>query len=174
VTSKIRQAHPDECSALTELTMRSKAHWGYDATFMADVREDLEIVADRFLPDFHVYVLESDTEMIGFYSLCPVDAEAMELTHLFIEPKHIGSGFGKQLLQHSLRMAQSLGFQRLTLSSDPYAESFYASQGTVRIGEKESTVRVGRMLPLMEYVFDSAGAAHKKLRRGISNEIDAN
>jgi N-acetylglutamate synthase-like GNAT family acetyltransferase len=156
---KIRHARPDECSALTELTMRSKAHWGYDGAFMADVREDLEIVAERFLPDFHVYVLENDIEIIGFYSLDPVDAETIELTHLFVEPKHIGSGFGKQLWQDSLVVAQSLGFRRLTLSSDPYAEPFYASQGAVRIGEKESTVRAGRMLPLMEYAFDSGRPA---------------
>jgi GNAT superfamily N-acetyltransferase len=159
VVPRIRQARPDECLALSELTMRSKAHWGYDAAFMADVRKDLEIVAARFLPDFHVYVLENDIEMIGFYSLDPVDAETVELTHLFVEPKHIGSGFGKQLWQHSLRVAQSLGFRRLTLSSDPFAEPFYASQGAVRIGEKESTVRAGRMLPLMEYVFESPKGA---------------
>jgi N-acetylglutamate synthase-like GNAT family acetyltransferase len=153
VVPKIRQARAEECNALSELTMRSKAHWGYDAAFMADVREDLEIVAERFLPDFHVYVLENDSEMIGFYSLDPVDADTVELTHLFVEPKYIGKGFGKQLWQDSLHVAQSLGFRRLTLSSDPYAEPFYASQGAARIGEKESTVRARRMLPLMEYVF---------------------
>jgi GNAT superfamily N-acetyltransferase len=166
VAPKIRQARPDECNALTDLTMRSKAHWGYDAEFMADVREDLEIIAARFLPDFHVYVLENDIEMIGFYSLDPVDAETVELTHLFVEPKHIGSGFGKQLWQHSLLVAQSLGFRRLTLSSDPYAEPFYASQEAVRIGEKESTVRAGRMLPLMEYAFDSERAAKTQTAPG--------
>jgi N-acetylglutamate synthase-like GNAT family acetyltransferase len=161
VVPRIRQARLDECPALTELAMRSKAHWGYDAAFMADVREDLEIVADRFLPDFHIHIVEADNETIGFHSLCPVEAEIVELTHLFVEPKYIGKGFGKQLWRHSLGVARSLGFQRLTLSSDPYAEPFYLSQGAVRIGEKESTVRAGRMLPLMEYVLDSTSGSEK-------------
>jgi GNAT superfamily N-acetyltransferase len=142
----------DECSELTELAMRSKAHWGYDSEFMANVRADLEVIPEKFLPGFHVYVLEMDKEMIGFYSLRPEDSETVVLEDLFIEPKHIGRGFGKYLWDHSLMIAQSLGFRRVTLISDPYAEPFYAKQGAVRIGEIESNALAGRMLPLMEYV----------------------
>jgi N-acetylglutamate synthase-like GNAT family acetyltransferase len=154
VVPKIRQARPDECSALTELTMRSKAHWGYDAAFMANVRKDLEVIAEKFLPDFHVYVLETDNEIIGFYSLRPEDAETVTLEDLFIEPKHIGRGYGGQLWDHSLRVAQKIGFSRLTLISDPYAEPFYARQGAVRIAEIESNALAGRMLPVMEFILN--------------------
>jgi len=150
---RTRQARPDEAGTLTELTMRSKAHRGYDAAFMADARADLEVVPDRFLPDFHVYILETDKELIGFYSLCSVDIRTVELTHLFIDPQHIGCDYGKRLWHHALLVAQSEGFRRVILSSDPFVEPFYASQGAVRIGMKESTVRAGRMLPLMEYEF---------------------
>ena len=31
----IRRARPDEADALTALATRAKAHWGYDAEFMA-------------------------------------------------------------------------------------------------------------------------------------------
>jgi N-acetylglutamate synthase-like GNAT family acetyltransferase len=163
VVPKIRQARLDECPALTELAMRSKAHWGYDATFMANVRADLEVIAGKFMPGFHVYILETENEVIGFCSLRPEDAETVALEDLFIEPKHIGHGFGKQLWDHSLRVAQSLGFQRVTLISDPYAEPFYARQGAVRFGEIESNALAGRMLPLMEYVFDPERAAKTRL-----------
>lgn len=152
---RIRQARPDEAGALTELTMRSKAHWGYDAEFMADARADLEVVPDRFLPDFHVYIMETNKEVIGFCSLCPVDIRTVELTHLFIQPQHIGHGYGKRLWRHALLVAQCEGYRRVILSSDPFAEVFYARQGAVGIGTKESTVRAGRMLPLMEFVFKS-------------------
>jgi N-acetylglutamate synthase-like GNAT family acetyltransferase len=152
VALRIRQARLEEGPLLTELTMRSKAHWGYDTAFMAAARADLEFVPERFLTGFHVYILEDDNAVIGFYGLCPADKETVELTHLFVEPQHIGGGHGKQLWEHAVKNAQSLGFRRLILSSDPFAEPFYASQGAVRIGEEESAVRKGRMLPLMEYI----------------------
>jgi N-acetylglutamate synthase-like GNAT family acetyltransferase len=154
VVPRIRQARMDECPALTELAMRSKAHWGYDAAFMANVRADIEVIPEKFMPGFHVYILETENEMIGFYSLRPEDAETVVLEDLFIEPKHIGRGYGKQLWEHSLRVAQSVGYSKMTLISDPYAEPFYARQGAVRIGEIESNALAGRMLPLMEYIFE--------------------
>jgi N-acetylglutamate synthase-like GNAT family acetyltransferase len=159
VVPRIRQARMDECPALTELAMRSKAYWGYDGTFMANVRADLEVIPEKFLPGFHVYILETENEMIGFYSLLPEDAETVVLEDLFIEPKHIGRGYGKQLWEHSLRVAQSVGYSKMTLISDPYAESFYARQGAVRTGEIESNALAGRMLPLMEYELRPAKAA---------------
>jgi len=152
VVPKIRQARPDECGLLTEVAMRSKAHWGYNAEFMTKVRADLEVIPEKFMPGFHVYVLE-DAGIIGFYSLRPVDAETIILEDLFIEPKHIGSGFGKLLWEHSLAVAGSLGYRKLTLISDPYAENFYAHLGAVRIGEAESNALAARMLPVMEYIF---------------------
>jgi len=153
---RIRQARPEEAAGLTELTMRSKAHWGYDAAFMADARADLEVVPARFQPDFHVYILETEKEIIGFCSLCPVEIRTVELTHLFIDPQHIGCGYGKRLWNHAVLVAQCEGYRRIILSSDPFAELFYASRGAVRIGMKESTVRAGRMLPLMEYILKPA------------------
>ena len=150
---RIRQARPDECSALTELAMRSKAHWGYGAEFMAKVRADLEVIPEKFMPGFHVYVLETEDEVIGFYSLRPEGAESVILEDLFVEPQHIGHGYGKMLWDHSLAVAQSRGYRKLTLISDPFAEAFYAHLGAVRTGETESNALAGRMLPLMEYIF---------------------
>jgi GNAT superfamily N-acetyltransferase len=156
VVAKIRQARPEECGALTEIAMRSKAHWGYSVEFMRNVRADLEVRPEKFMPEFHVYVLETEHEMIGFYSLRRESGESVILEDLFIEPQHIGHGFGKQLWDHSLLTARSLGYCKLTLISDPYAEPFYAHQRAVRIGEVESNALAGRMLPLMEYPLNPA------------------
>jgi N-acetylglutamate synthase-like GNAT family acetyltransferase len=153
VVPKIRQARPDECGTLTEVAMRSKAHWGYSAEFMTNVRADLVVRPEKFMPGFHVYVLETEHEIIGFCSLRPKNTESVILEDLFIEPQYIGQGYGKQLWDHSLAVAQSLGYRKLTLVSDPFAERFYAHQGAIRIGETESNALSGRMLPLMEYLF---------------------
>ena len=149
---RIRQARPEECGVLTEVAMRSKAHWGYDAEFMSNVRADLEVIPEKFMPGFHVYILENDEGIIGFYSLRPADGGAVILEDLFIEPKYIGSGYGKRLWEHSLAVARSLGYRKMTLISDPYAESFYAHLGAVHVGETESNALAGRMLPVMEFV----------------------
>jgi GNAT superfamily N-acetyltransferase len=167
VVANIRQARPEECGALTEIAMRSKAHWGYSAEFMLNVRADLEVRPEKFMPGFHVYALETENEMIGFYSLRLESAESVILEDLFIEPQHIGLGYGKRLWDHSLVVAESLGYCKLTLISDPYAEPFYAHLGAVRIGETESNALARRMLPLMEYVFDSARAWKAKIAPGL-------
>jgi len=137
---------------LTELTVRSKAHWGYDDSFMERARPDLEFHANKFLPDFHVYILEGEGKPLGFCSLIPVDSDTVELHDLFIEPHSIGKGFGKELWDYAVNLAQSLGFSRLVLTADPNAEPFYLRQGAVRIGEKMSPVRSDRSLPMLEYV----------------------
>lgn len=135
---------------LTELAMRSKAHWGYNADFLAAVRDQLVLRPDRFLPDFHVYVLESDGKPLGFCSLIPVDHETVELEDLFVEPQCIGRGYGKQLWDFAVTVAKNSGFTRLTLVSDPYAEPFYKRRGASRTGEKSSPAQPGRKLPVME------------------------
>src|SRR5687768_4428349 len=44
----VRRARADEAEALTELTMRAKASWGYDAAFMAACREELTLTPETF------------------------------------------------------------------------------------------------------------------------------
>src|ERR1700726_584471 len=93
---QIRRARPEESAMLTELTFRSKAHWRYDDSFMGRSRADLEFQAGKFLPDFHVYILQAEKEPLGYCSLIPVDGNTVELHDLFIEPGHIGKGDGKK------------------------------------------------------------------------------
>ncbi|MHB8410904.1 MAG: GNAT family N-acetyltransferase [Candidatus Acidiferrales bacterium] len=148
---QIRRAHPEESGFLTDLAMRSKAHWPYDRAFLEDVRPDLTLRPEKFMPDFHVYILEAAGKPVGFCSLVPVDRETVELEDLFIEPDCIGKGYGKRLWNYAVNLARDLGFARIVLVSDPYAEPFYARQGAVCIGEKTSSIREGRVLPVMEF-----------------------
>ena len=153
--SHIRRARPEEGRFLTELTLRSKAFWGYGQWFMESARQELEFQAGKFLPDFHVYMLEEQGVPVGFCSLIPIDGSTVELHDLFIEPLHIGKGYGKELWDYAVNLARGLGFSKLVLTADPNAEAFYARQGAVRIGEKASPVHSGRALPIMEYILIS-------------------
>jgi GNAT superfamily N-acetyltransferase len=130
----IRRARPEESRFLTELTLRSKAYWGYDDFFMESARQELGFQASKFLPDFHVYILEAEGLPLGFCSLISVDSSSVELHDLFIEPRHIGKGYGKKLWDYAVNLARTLGFSRLVLTADPNAEAFYARLRAVRIG----------------------------------------
>jgi GNAT superfamily N-acetyltransferase len=146
----IRQASLNEAELLTELALRSKGHWGYDAEFLRDCRIDLTLTPE-FIASSPVFVLEEQGSIAGFYSLSAESAEEVELLHLFVEPATIGRGFGKFLFQHAVETARQLGFQRLLIGSDPFALKFYEAMGARRVGEVASLVRPGRMLPLLHY-----------------------
>jgi GNAT superfamily N-acetyltransferase len=145
----IRQAIPNEAELLTELAVRSKGHWGYDAEFLRDCRVDLSL-APETIASCPVFVLEERRSVVGFYSLSGEGAE-VELMHLFVEPEVIGRGFGKLLFNHAVETARRLKFKLLVIGSDPFAVEFYEAMGAYRVGQVASPVRPGRMLPLLHY-----------------------
>jgi len=145
----IRPAEPDEAHARTELTLRSKAHWGYDAAFMNAVTDELTVSRDM-IAEHEVFVIEEHGHVAGFYALI-VDGPKAELSMLFIDPPAIGRSFGRALFEHAAREARALGATDLFIDADPFAEAFYLAQGAERIGESPSGSIPGRMLPRMRY-----------------------
>jgi len=151
VQSIIRQAAPSEDALLSALALRSKGYWGYDAEFLDACRGELTI-SPAYIAAHPVYVIEERGRIVGFYTLLPAAAfGVVELDYLYVDPSAIKSGHGKKLWEHAIRTASELGFQRLTIQSDPYAESFYLKMGAERIGAKPSAVRADRMLPLLSF-----------------------
>jgi GNAT superfamily N-acetyltransferase len=146
----IRRAHPSEAALLSELALRSKGHWGYDADFLAACRDDLTLSADD-IANAAVYVFEDGDAVLGFYRLLLHNDGLAELDDLFVEPAAMGQGVGKRLWQHAVAMARTLGGAEIVFQSDPQAEGFYLAMGARRAGESASTVMPGRMLPLMRY-----------------------
>lgn len=154
----IRPARVDEAAALTELAMRSKAHWGYDDEFMAACRDELTIRPEH-IP--RVDVAEVDGQVIGMVRLEPETPGPSgrlsgELEDLFVEPDAIGTGVGRALFRHVVRRAAAQGMARLCFDADPNAEPFYASMGAVRVGESPSGSIPGRMLPRLELAIPQA------------------
>lgn len=149
----IRQARPEEADALTELTFRSKAYWGYTPAFMQAARAALIVTPDQI--DLNLfYVVEKTGTILGYYSLEQPDGAEIVLESLFIAPEAIGSGCGALLLQHALETARAHGYQTVVLASDPNAEGFYRRMGAERFGETPGATP-GRMLPLMRFRLDS-------------------
>ncbi|MEV4971184.1 GNAT family N-acetyltransferase [Streptomyces scopuliridis] len=126
---RIREARPDEAPALSALVLRSKAHWGYDEALLAACRDELTISASDMTAR-RIMVAEDETsgEALGVASL---EGRAPDgaLGLLFVEPRVIGLGIGRALYAHVLHRARELGFERLTIDSDPHAVDFYRALG---------------------------------------------
>ncbi|MGD2216053.1 MAG: GNAT family N-acetyltransferase [Gemmatimonadales bacterium] len=145
----VRRARPDEASLLTELAYRSKAHWGYDCQFMEACRATLRVSA-RLIARADVYVAELDGRVVGFYSLAPWHSD-LELYHFFVDPPAMGNGVGRRLWDDAVRRATELGYAKLLIQSDPFAEGFYLKLGAERIGEVPSGAVPDRTLPLLVF-----------------------
>jgi GNAT superfamily N-acetyltransferase len=146
VALEVRPARPGEERALTELALRSKAHWGHDAAFIERARPELT-VHPHDLERLVVRVAERDGRPIGFSAL-DLHTDPPELTLLFVDPPAIGTGAGTSLLAEARRHAAGLGIAHFVIESDPDAEPFYRSQGADAIGTRTSSA-TGRTLPLL-------------------------
>lgn len=163
----IRAARPDEAGEISALALRSKAHWGYDRSFLDACREELTIPAE-LVTSKRTYVAVSQAgveeavtdassaagpagapgRILGFGTI-EGDPPAGELGMLFVDPEVIGKGVGGALFAHLTAIAVEFGFHRLTIASDPNAEPFYLARGAVRIGTVPSGSVEGRVLPLL-------------------------
>ncbi len=146
----IRPAQIDEAALLTAIALRSKAHWGYSAEFMAAAIEEMTITTAQ-LTVHTTFVLEQQREARGFYKIREVTSAQVELTDLFLDPPAIGHGMGHALWDHAVTTARNKGYLQMTWESDPNAEGFYVRMGALRVSVVESTVKPGRFLPRMSY-----------------------
>ena len=145
----IRPARVDEAEALTELALRSKAHWGYDEAFMERCRRELTVTAADVRRGL-TFVLEYAGRLQGFYALEPLSCRRIELALLFVAPDALGRGYGRALIAHALGRAAAHGCTVIEIQGDPHARGFYEAVGARLVGEAPSESIPGRMLPSFE------------------------
>lgn len=129
----LRAARPGEAEVLSGLVLRSKAYWGYDEAFLAGCEEALRLRPGEVVRRRTV-VAERDGVVLGVATL---DGEPPDggLGLLFVEPDVIGRGIGRTLYRHVVDAAGRLGFERVTVESDPHAVPFYLAMGAERTGQ---------------------------------------
>ena len=140
-----------DATALSELALRSKGYWGYDAAFLEACRDELTLTADQVAATR--VVRAPGGAVRGFHLLAPDragDPDRGELLMLFVDPPAIGSGVGRVLVDDAIRHAARLGWSALRVESDPGAEGFYVAIGARRVGTVPSGSVPGRELPLLE------------------------
>lgn len=134
----IRPASTDEASHLTTIALEAKRYWGYPEHWIKHWESDLTISPD-FIRDNHVYVVEENDEIQGFYALCVAGNKA-ELEHMWVTPARIGSGIGKELFLDAMERAAALNVRAVEISSDPNAAGFYKRMGATQIGEIDASL----------------------------------
>ena len=145
---------------LTDIAIRSKAHWGYSADFMAACRDELVVSASDITDLDRIYlVCESGNSVVGYVAFVRIDRSVWEVDALFVDPAHIGKGHGRKLMEHALAAVRKRRASRILIQSDPHAAAFYQSLGCISTGERESGSIPGRYLPMFEIQLDGEYAA---------------
>jgi GNAT superfamily N-acetyltransferase len=132
----IRPAAGTEATTLTQIALDAKRHWGYPEHWINHWEADLT-VSPEFIANNHVYVSELDGEIQGFYALCMSESNA-ELEHLWVMPRFIGTGIGKELFLDAMDRAAAMNAGSVELSADPNAAGFYQRMGAMQIGATDS------------------------------------
>ena len=142
----VSDGRAEDAGPLSDLALRSKGYWGYDAAFLEACRAELTLTLDQAGA---ARVVRDGDALLGFHLL-----DDGELLMLFVEPSAIGRGVGRLLLDDAVRVAASRGWTTLRIESDPGAEGFYLAHGARRVGSVPSGSVAGRALPLLELAVD--------------------
>jgi len=144
----IREATEADLPALTALCLAAKAHWGYDAAFMAACEQELTLRAQHLGPGL---VFWEDLGAARGVVRVSVDGALGELEDLFVHPGAMGTGLGRRLFDWASAFARAKGAKEMGIDSDPFAEPFYAHMGARVVGKAPSGSIPGRMLPRMVF-----------------------
>lgn len=147
----IRRAHPAESELLSQLALRSKAHWPYPKEYLNNCVTALKIDPD-YVQQWPVFVEELNEVIVGFFALKEVNGEK-RLDHLWIEPTFIREGLGTRLFSRAIQEAQNIGWTSFRLAADPYALEFYRKVGCIQIGNVQSRIKPDLVLPHLEFQF---------------------
>lgn len=129
VVKLIRDARPDEASALERLQRRSSDVWEeYRAQLAANpdaIQPPHQAIADRRVR----VAVDAFGRRLGFSVVLPIRGGRCELDDLFIEPDSMGLGVGRLLVDDVATRAAAAGASYVDVIANPNALGFYERLG---------------------------------------------
>ena len=145
----IRRVKPEEADTLSQIAIAAKRHWNYPEHWMQLWIPQLTF-GPAYFQEHESWAAELNGEVVAFYTLQERESNAW-LENIWVLPKYIGQGFGKELFLHVLSHSRELGYTTLRLEAEPNAVGFYEKMGMRKIGEHQYELDGRpRILPLME------------------------
>ena len=148
----ISKATTDDAEILTNITKKSKSHWGYSNEQIESWSSQLTITTN-YIETNKIYKLVINDLVVGYYSYVILEENVVQLDNLFVLPEYIRKGLGTFLMSDFLDRCKALKFQKVVLDADPNAENFYKKNGFKTIGQIETSIK-DRFLPIMELHLD--------------------
>jgi putative acetyltransferase len=117
-TPTLRQATNEDAAHVRELVFGVLREYGLvpDPEGTDADLGDIEAHYQQRNGRFDVLV-DADGTLLGCVGLYPLDPTTIELRKMYLAPSARGRGLGRQLLQHAVREARALGFDRMTLET---------------------------------------------------------
>src|SRR5215471_11244629 len=109
----IREPKVEELPTLSELCLRSKAVWGYDADFLETCRGELSFAPADFVSS-RIAVATSGGSVLGVVQVRVTGRDA-DLEKLFVEPAALRGGVGRALFTWAMDAAREMGAERMVI-----------------------------------------------------------
>ena len=74
----------------------------------------------------------ADDEILGFITTLPLDAGALEIEDLFVDPDWMRTGVARRLVEDLVATASRNGVRRIEVTANPHANAFYRHVGFVQ------------------------------------------
>lgn len=141
-------AKPEWAWCLTAVAHAAKAHWRYPVGWLVAWQEALTVSPEaiRAAPTFAGLW---EGRIVGFYRLI-LDSDTAVLDHLWILPKFMRRGFGRELFHHAEDLARNAQAASIEIESDPHATAFYNACGAHVVDYRSGRIDgIERRLPLL-------------------------
>jgi GNAT superfamily N-acetyltransferase len=127
---EIRDARHDEADTLRDLHRRSSLVWEEHRAVLLEHPELFGVPAEA-ITEGRVRVAVADEALVGFAVVAALDAGAVELDDLFVDPDRMRSGIGRLLVDDLEARARATGAIRVEVTANLRARGFYEKCGYV-------------------------------------------
>jgi len=144
----LRRAILNEVEMLNRLAIESEGIWGEDQAYM-EAFTNLYKVTNQMVREEHVYILEDQKKLIGFFALLKHE-EIYELELFYIKKELIGKGYGTKLWLQMIEFCRKTNIEKIELVGSDDVFNFYKKVGAKDVERIKSILQEERVVTRFE------------------------